>query len=207
MTSSFCIGRNMQRHDNLRMVILAVQTHGGSDKPPYIGLASNVSPKAQSPMFGKCLSDGVSTSSVPNLTYWKSQMKVIASPNIPDAIPLTDAPHWYVLRSTYGREKTAYDYLSAKGIRAFYPTIQVVKQIREKRKVVTVSRFPNIFFAYATEEQLKTFVYDNVNLPFLRFYYRHSHVDNKIEKSPMIVPDYQMDDLRIICTSDSSNVI
>jgi hypothetical protein len=74
-------------------------------------------------------------------------MKVIASPNIPNAIPLAAAPHWYVLRSTYGREKTAYDYLSAKGIRAFYPTIQVVKQIREKRKVVTVLRFPNIFFA------------------------------------------------------------
>lgn len=134
-------------------------------------------------------------------------MKVIVSPNIPNAIPLTDAPHWYVLRSTYGREKTAYDYLTAKGVSAFYPTIQVVKQIREQRKIVTVSRFPNIFFAYATEEQLKSFVYDNVNLPFLRFYYRHSHVGNKIEKFPMIVPDYQMDDLRIICTSDSSNVI
>ena len=44
MTSSFCIGRNMQRHDNLRMVIMSVQTSGGGDNPPHIGLASNVSP-------------------------------------------------------------------------------------------------------------------------------------------------------------------
>ncbi len=120
---------------------------------------------------------------------------------------MAGAPHWYVLRSTYGRERIAYDYLTAKGINAFYPTTQVVKQISGKRKVITVSRFPNIFFAYATEEQLNSFVYDNVNLPFLRFYYRHSHIGNKIEKFPMIVPEYQMEDLRIICASDSSDVI
>lgn len=134
-------------------------------------------------------------------------MKKIIGSTIPNAVPLADAPHWYVLRSTYGREKIAYDYLTAKGINAFYPTTQVVKQISGKRKVITVSRFPNIFFAYATEEQLKSFVYDNVNLSFLRFYYRHSHIGNKIEKFPMIVPEYQMEDLRIICASDSSDVI
>lgn len=59
--------------------------------------------------------------------------------------------------------------MTAKGITAFYPTTSVVKLIKGKRKVVTVSRLPNIFFAYGTEEEVKTFVYDNVNLPFLRF--------------------------------------
>ena len=76
-----------------------------------------------------------------------------------------------------------------------------------KQKVVTESRLPNIFFAYGTEEQLKSFVYDNVNLPFLRFYYRHVHVGRRIEKIPMIVPDYQMDSLKIICASDADNTI
>ena len=66
---------------------------------------------------------------------------------------------------------------------------------------------PNIFFAYGTEEQLKTFVYDNVNLPFLRFYYRHIHIGRKIEKTPMIVPNYQMDSLKIICAADVDNTI
>ena len=77
--------------------------------------------------------------------------------------------------------------------------------IKGKRKVVTESRLPNIFFAYGTEEQLKSFVYDNVNLPFLRFYYRHVHVGRRIEKFPLIVPDYQMESLKIICAADADN--
>ena len=97
--------------------------------------------------------------------------------------------------------------MTAKGITAFYPTTDTVKLIKGKRKVVTESRLPNIFFAYGTEEQLKSFVYDNVNLPFLRFYYRHVHVGRRIEKIPMIVPDYQMDSLKIICASDADNTI
>lgn len=51
--------------------------------------------------------------------------------------------------------------MTAKGITAFYPTIDTVKLINGKRKVVTESRLPNIFFAHGTEEQLKLFVYDN----------------------------------------------
>ena len=97
--------------------------------------------------------------------------------------------------------------MTVKGITAFYPTTDTVKLIKGKRKIVTESRLPNIFFAYGTEEQLKSFVYDNVNLPFLRFYYRHVHVGRRIEKIPMIVPDYQMDSLKIICASDADNTI
>ena len=97
--------------------------------------------------------------------------------------------------------------MTAKGITAFYPTTSVVRLIKGKRKVVTVSRLPNIFFAYGTEEEIKTFVYDNVNLPFLRFYYRHIHIGRKIEKTPMIVPNYQMDSLKIICAADVDNTI
>jgi len=72
---------------------------------------------------------------------------------------------------------------------------------------VEVSRIPNIFFAYGTEEEMKSFVYDNVNLPYLRFYYRHTHVGNKIVKTPLTVPDKQIDSLRIICNAGEDNVI
>ena len=72
-----------------------------------------------------------------------------------------DPPHWYALRCTYGREKTAYEYMTAKGITAFYPTQTTVKLIKGKRKTVTESLLPNIFFAYGTLDQLKHFVYDN----------------------------------------------
>lgn len=115
--------------------------------------------------------------------------------------------HWYALRTTYGREKKAYDYLVAKGVTAYYPTIVVEKEVRGIRKVVTESRLPNLFFAYGTEEEIQEYVYDNVNLPFLRFYYRHYHEGSKILKTPMIVPDREIESLKIICDSEAEDII
>ena len=169
-------------------------TLGGGEFPPYAGLTSSVLPEAQSTVSAESSQTGVSTRSVHILSKSKVQNE-------------EDLSHWYALRTTYGREKKAYDYLTAKGVTAFYPTTNVVKLIKGKRKVVTESRLPNIFFAYGTEEQLKSFVYDNVNLPFLRFYYRHIHVGNKIEKFPMIVPNNQMTSLKIVCEADVDNII
>ena len=169
-----------------------VHTSGGGEHPPCAGLTSNALPEAQSTISAESSQTGVSTKNALLATKPKAQREA-------------DIPHWYALRTTYGREKKAYDYLTAKGITAFYPTTNVVKLIKGKRKVVTESRLPNIFFAYGTEEQLKEYVYDNVNLPFLRFYYRHIHEGNRIIKTPLIVPDNQMDSLKIICAADADN--
>ena len=171
-----------------------VHTSGGGEFPPCAGLTSNALPEAQSTVSAESSQTGVSTRSVHILSKSKVQKE-------------EEIPHWYALRTTYGREKKAYDYLTAKGITAFYPTINSVKLINGKRKVVTESRLPNIFFAYGTEEQLKTFVYDNVNLPFLRFYYRHEHVGSRAIKTPLIVPKYQMESLKIICEAEASDII
>ena len=167
-------------------------TLGGGEYPPCAGLTSNVLPEAQSTISAESSQTGVSTKNALLATKPKAQREA-------------DIPHWYALRTTYGREKKAYDYMTAKGITAFYPTTNVVKLIKGKRKNVTESRLPNIFFAYGTEEQLKEYVYDNVNLPFLRFYYRHIHEGNTIKKTPLIVPDNQMDSLKIICAADADN--
>ena len=167
-------------------------TLGGGEFPPCAGLTSNALPEAQSTISAESSQTGVSTKNALLATKPKAQREA-------------DIPHWYALRTTYGREKKAYDYLTAKGITAFYPTTNVVKLIKGKRKVVTESRLPNIFFAYGTEEQLKEYVYDNVNLPFLRFYYRHIHEGNTIKKTPLIVPDNQMESLKIICAADADN--
>ncbi len=171
-----------------------VHTSGGGEYPPCAGLTSNVLPEAQSTVSAESSQTGVSTRNA----HIASKPKVQKEEEI---------PHWYALRTTYGREIKAYDYMTAKGITAFYPTIKTVKLIKGKRKVVTESRLLNIFFAYGTEEQLKTFVYDNVNLPFLRFYYRHVHVGRRIDKRPLIVPNYQMESLKIICAANTDNTI
>ena len=171
-----------------------VHTSGGGEFPPCAGLTSNALPEAQSTISAESLQTGVSTKNALLATKPKAPREA-------------DTPHWYALRTTYGREKKAYDYMTARGITAFYPTTNVVKLIKGKRKVVTESRLPNIFFAYGTEEQLKEYVYDNVNLPFLRFYYRHYHEGNTIKKTPLIVPDNQMESLKIICAADADNTI
>ena len=171
-----------------------VHTSGGGEFPPCAGLTSNALPEAQSTVAAESSQTGVSTRNAHIASKPKAQKE-------------EDIPHWYALRTTYGREKKAYDYMTAKGITAFYPTTEVVKLIKGKRKIVTESRLPNIFFAYGTEEQLKTFVYDNVNLPFLRFYYRHEHVGSRAIKTPLIVPKYQMESLKIICEAEASDII
>ena len=171
-----------------------VHTSGGGEFPPCAGLTSNALPEAQSTVSAESSQTGVSTRYALLTTKTKQTQK-------------EEIPHWYALRCTYGREKTAYDYMVAKGITAFYPTTSVVKLIKGKRQTVTESRLPNIFFAYGTEKEIKTYVYDNVNLPFLRFYYRHVHVGRRIEKITMIVPNYQMDSLKIICAADTENTI
>ena len=168
-------------------------TLGGGELPPCAGLTSNALPEAQSTISAESSQTGVSTRNA----------HIASKPKVEKE----EFSHWYALRTTYGREKKAYDYMTAKGITAFYPTTNVVKLIKGKRRIVTESRLPNMFFAYGTEEQLKVFVYDNVNLPFLRFYYRHVHVGRRIEKTPLVVPDYQMESLKIICAADVDNTI
>ena len=166
-----------------------VNTVGGGETPPSAGLTSNALPEVQS-YVAKDSQTGVSTKKALSTTKKSSN-----NPKEPQL--------WYALRTTYGREKKAYDYMTAKGITAFLPTVSTIKMINGKRKSVTESRLPNIFFAYGTEEEIKAYVYDNVNLPFLRFYYRHKHEGKKIEKTPMIVPTSQIDSLKIICEAEA----
>ncbi len=92
--------------------------------------------------------------------------------------------HWYALRTTYGREKKAFDFIIANNGVAFWPTITVAKRdVDGKKRFVLKSRIPNVLFAYGTEENITNFVNDNINLPFLRFYYRYYLLDMKFAKS------------------------
>ena len=171
-------------------------THGGGEIPPCTGFAPDALPEVQEPAKAENLQSGVSTNNVPSGKVLKT---IKLKPK--------EVSHWYALRVTYGREKKAYDYLVGKNIEAYYPTIKTVKEVDGKRKTVEESRLPNIFFARGTEEEIKSFVYDNVNLPYLRFYYRHSHEGARLTKEPLIVPDYQIEGLKIICASEAEDVI
>ena len=164
--------------------------HGGGEIPPSTGLTPDALPEVPEPAKAENLQSGVSTSNVPMRTVHQK-----------------DIPHWFALRTTYGREKKAYEYIISHNGTAFYPTLTTTKIINGKKKVVEVSRLPNILFAYGTEEDIKTFVYDNVNLPYLRFYYKHTHAGAHILKTPLIVPDNQIKSLQIICDKEGSDIL
>ena len=82
-----------------------------------------------------------------------------------------------------------------------------MKVVSGKRHEIEESRIPNIFFAYGTFDEVSSFVYDNINLPYLRFYYSHHRTGHRIERTPVIVPDRQMEDLMRVCNAESSNTI
>lgn len=143
--------------------------------PPGAGLTSDALPEAQSTISAESSQAGVPTRNV-------------LSPNTPAQKKPKDNMHWYALRATYGREGKANDYLRGKNIETFYPTLKTVKLIDGKRVTREESRIPNIFFARGTEEEIKSYVYDNVNLSYLRFYYAHKHIEGKVIKEPLIIP-------------------
>ncbi|WP_278910000.1 UpxY family transcription antiterminator [Leyella stercorea] len=170
-------------------------TAGANLSPQSAGLTSNALPEVQKSIKPTNLQTGVSTNNVQSRTSVDTNKAT------------KDKPHWYALRTTYGREKKAYTYLTSKNVVAFYPTLKSIKIVDGKHITIEGSRIPNIFFAYGTYEELKTFVYDNINLPYLRFYYRHTHVGNKIVKTPLVIPDNQMNSLKIICAADSDDIV
>ena len=181
-----------------------VHTSGGGEFPPCAGLTSNALPEAQSTVSAESSQTGVSTRSAligtgDGSTSRPTNTRSVRNPK--------NVPHWYALRVTYGREKKVYDYLVSKNVAAYYPTITTVNLVDGKRRTIEESRLPNIFFARGTEDEIKSFVYDNVNLPHLRFYYRHLHKGARITKHPLIVPDYQIENLKIICASEAEDII
>ena len=172
-----------------------VRTSVEGDNLPRVGLTSSALPEAQSSSRAESSQTGVSTRNVPSAN------------ELPTIKRAKNTPHWYALRTTYGREKKAYDYLVSNNVKAFYPTIKTVKNVEGQRIAVEESRLPNIFFAYGKEDEIKSFVYDNVNLPYLRFYYRHIHEGARMSKEPLIVPDYQIEELKIICACQAEDII
>lgn len=162
---------------------------GGGGSPPCVGLTSSALPAVQTSLEAKNLPIGVSTHCEQPATSRKDTN-----------------PHWYALRCSYGREKKAYEYFLQKGIKAFYPTIAKKIENDGEKRHLEESRIPNIFFAYDSFESLKQYVYDNVHdeTKHIRFYYNQHHDGTK---EPLIIPDWQINSLMLICDSEEKDII
>ena len=199
-TTMFCLDQSKVTDMTIADNASIEDTHGGGETPPCTGLNPDALLEVPEPVTAENLQSGVSTRNALSGTDGKTSLKTIKRKP-------KEVRHWYALRVTYGREKKAYEYLVGKNVEAYYPTIKTVKEVDGKRKTVEESRLPNIFFARGTEEEIKSFVYDNANLPHLRFYYRHTYEGAQLVKEPLIVPDYQIEGLKIICASESEKTI
>ena len=163
-------------------------TPEGTSIPPRTGLTPDALPEVQKPIPAENSPTGVSTH------YIQSDKQ---NPNV----------HWYALRAAYGQESKCNDYLVRQGVETYYPTIKAFKMVNNKRKKVTQSCMLNIFFARGTEEELKTYVYDNINLPYLRFYCRRVGIGDELRHEPLIVPDYQLENLRLVLADQSGGLV
>ena len=163
-------------------------TPEGTPIPPRTGLTPDALPEVQKPIQAENSPTGVSTH------YIQSDKQ---NPNV----------HWYALRAAYGQESKCNDYLVRQGVETYYPTIKAFKMVNNKRKKVTQSCMLNIFFARGSEEDLRTYVYDNINLPYLRFYCRRVGIGDDLRYEPVIVPDYQLENLRKVLADQSGGLV
>lgn len=178
--------------DKSSNALLNANKIGGGDVPPCVGVKSSALPEVKKPSLAEDSDTGVSTISVPSINHKPSSLNL--------------QKHWYAMRTTYGREQKAYDFIVSNGGTAFLPLIKQEKIIKGKKTIVEVSRIPNIFFVYGTEDEVKTYAFDNVHLPFLRFYYESHHEGVKIIKEPLIVPDRQIQSLQILCKAEAEDI-
>ena len=185
---------------------------------PSTGLASDALPKAHQAVAPPVnAQNGVSTKNTLSATVLNDDRLTIngqkeQNPPTTNPSPLTShrsplpVPHWYALRTTYGREQLAYEYMSSNGATVYWPTMEQVREVDGKRRKVRISRIPNVLFAHGTLQEVQTFVYDNANLPFLRFYYAKETIGRETFRRPLVVPERQMESLRIICAVDDGNI-
>lgn len=158
---------------------------------PGVRLTPGALPEVESLLKGDDLQSGASTGNM-------FGRRRVASPDVDEVVV-----RWHVLRATFGKEKEACSYINAHGGQSYCPCIKDVRLVKGRRRKVEESYIPNLLFAYGSIDHLKTFVYDNANLPYLRFYEGFREVCGIVQKRPLFIPDRQMESLRRICDAEA----
>lgn len=111
------------------------------------------------------------------------------------------------MRTTYGRERKAYEYLKERNNTVFLPTVTIEKEVNGKKKKVEVSRIPNMLFFHGTQDQAEEYAIHTPELSYLRLGYEYEGHGINARKRPMIVPDRQLRTFQIICGASATNTI
>lgn len=99
---------------------------------------------------------------------------------------------WYLMRVSYGRERSVVEYLKKQGLKVFYPTQKRVVEYKGKKDYKIVSLIPNLLFVYSSENVLKKYV-GKEPFPYLHHYYEKVVVRNlEKRRNAITIPDNQM---------------
>ena len=101
------------------LAIKSANTQGGGLVPSSTGLTPDALPEVQKTVLVENSNTGGGTKNA-----------LSGTGNDHSSASKTEDSHWYALRTTYGREKKAYDYIISKGGTAFYPTFSIVPYLR-----------------------------------------------------------------------------
>ena len=161
-------------------------THGGGEIPPCTGLTPDAFPEVQEPVLAENSQTGVSTRNALSGTYDKPSGETKSALAIP--------------RCEEGRANGSTD--------GSTPLTTIMRKPKE------VPHWYALRVTYGREKRAYDYLvgkhveaYDNINLPYLRFYYKHTHTGARIMKTPLIVPDNQIKSLQIICEKEGSDTL
>jgi len=107
---------------------------------------------------------------------------------------------WFVLRVPYGKEREVAATIQSPSLFSYAPVQTVARMRNGKRQLVEVSALPNMFFAYAREEELAYYQQRQIVLKDhpdwqpgqLRFMYDHTRKNEMGYDRKMTVPMKQM---------------
>ncbi len=127
----------------------------------------------------------------------------VMSDRLPEAISMQDGvsveyvqspnKQWYVLRTKFGREGQAADYMIAHGAYVYVARQRTKERDKDGNLRTTMKCLtPNLLFAYLSPEEAKEFVKDTAALSFLTFYYNHFTVGIDFKNPPLTIPQHQM---------------
>lgn len=149
---------------------------------PCSGAAPSTSPDS-------CAKEGVSPNYVQN-----------------SAMPIEPDKVWYYMRVAYGQEKKVRDYLVAEGIEVFLPTTKKERVSNVFKKQIEVSLIPNTLFVHSTESILKKYT-GKIPTENLHHFYKPNRDEKEKPigngRTPIIIPDDQMNSFQIWARSDN----
>lgn len=169
----------------------------GGPKPSRIELVADVNLRAKNAHSGV----SVRYAHNPTGSDTSSEDTVL---NIPST--KTDGKQWYVLRATYGRERQAYDYLTAQGEEAYLPMRYVERERKGQRQFTLRPLLPNILFVYATADQIDSYLKRSPALSYVHYYYNRLVTKADGTNPPLTVPCHDMMSFIHATNTDSQHV-